>query len=116
MRGKILRTLEEQIAKSHTAILVIDAQNAFFAEESTLGDKAAKRALILRLQKFLEKSRAKRIPLVFVRMVQTDDDATLRTRARRIRPSSKLSLRPGSWGSELVPEIRSKAGDILIEK
>jgi len=116
MRGKSLRTLEEQVAASHTAILVIDMQNTFFAEDSTLGDKAAKRALIPRLHQFLDKVRSKRLPLVFVRMVQTDDDATLRMRMRRNRPSGGDNLRPGSWGAELIPEIQTKAGDILIEK
>ena len=50
MRKRILRRLEDKVAASHTAILVIDMQNSFFAEGSTLGDAAAKRSLIPRLQ------------------------------------------------------------------
>ena len=117
MRRKVLRLLEEQVAVGHTAVLVIDVQNTFFAEESNLGDKEEKRALVPRLKNFLDGARAAHLPLVFVRMVQTDDDAPRRMRlGRRIPMNSRVSLRPGTWGSELVSEIQSKPNDIFIEK
>lgn len=115
MRRRSLKTLAEQVAVPHTAILVIDMQNAFFAEESNLGDKAAKRTLIPRLQQFLEKARAKHVPLVFIRAVISDDDASVRRRTvgkgRRAN-----SFRPGSPGGVFIPEIQPQPNDILIEK
>ena len=116
MRRRILSRLEDKVAASHTAILVIDMQNSFFAEGSTLGDANEKRALIPRLQQFITKARARHINLAFIRMVQTTDDASLRMKARPNRRRAKNSLSPGSWGAEFLPEIQPQAKDIVVEK
>ncbi len=116
MARKILRKIEDKVAIRHTAILVIDMQNSFFAENSTLGDVTEKRSLIPRLQKFLARARAMGLTLVFVRMYQTDDDASVRMTARRSRRKAKSGPRAGSWGAEFLPEFQPQAGDIVIEK
>lgn len=116
MARKILRSLEDKVAIRHTAILVIDIQNSFFTEGSTLGDRTAKRSLIPLLQEFLDRARARSITLVFVRMVTTDDDSSLRMKERRGRRGAKGGMRPGSVGVEFLPEIQPKDGDIIIEK
>ena len=116
MRRRILRRLEDKVAISHTAILVIDMQNSYFAQGSTVGDATAKRSLIPRLQQFINRARAKRVNIVFVRMVKTDDDISLQMRARPNRRSAKNNMSAGSWGAKFLPEIQPQPRDIVIEK
>ncbi len=116
MAKKILKSLADKVAIRHTAILVIDMQNAFFSEGSTLGDAEEKRFLRPRLEQFLAKARARCVTLVFIRMYQTDDDSSIGMKARSSRRKVKGGPRAGTWGGEFLPEFQPQTGDIVIEK
>jgi ureidoacrylate peracid hydrolase len=106
----------DDIDPSHTVILVVDMQNAFFSASSTLGDRVAKQALIPRLELFVDRARAKKVNLAFIHMVTTDNDASPRMRERRIKRGLKDSTAAGTEGIEFLPELQPCSGDIIVEK
>lgn len=73
---EVLRTLEEKVDPAHTALLVVDMQNDFLEDHGFLGklglDVATGRALLPRVNAFVEECRRVGTPVVFLQEVFTE--------------------------------------------
>ncbi|MDR7522723.1 MAG: isochorismatase family cysteine hydrolase [Armatimonadota bacterium] len=107
-----------------TALLVIDAQNAFLHPEGTLGlsgvDMSLLTAVIPPLRRLIPACKAAGIPDIWSLQHHLPED---HTRAlHRIQPHTakraRLACQPGTWDAEIVDELKPliDAGSHLIEK
>jgi len=117
----VMTDLTRIIAPPHTAVVVIDMQNDFCDEKGSLGQRGIdikrSRAVIPRLKKLLDGARQKKIPVVLIRLVRTEENtsAPMRELGHRHGKTWNTCLQ-GSWGAELIPELSPQPGDIVIEK
>ena len=117
----VLTDLAQRVAIPHTAVLVIDMQNAFCAEgypPDIEVDKTMIRAMIPRLQQFLTQVRRKNVTIVFVRAVRDEGDYSSPIKELCIRHYGHeiAACMRGSWEAEFIPEIQPEANEIVIEK
>jgi ureidoacrylate peracid hydrolase len=129
--GKLMYdSLEELVYPDHTALVVVDMQNDLVSEEGFLAqegqDVGGNRSIIEPLQTLLESTRSVRIPIVYVQYT-IDRERTYATPAWIYRPqqwtkrhgSRRVSLEAcfeGTWGWEVIPELKPEPGDIIIRK
>ena len=117
----VMTDLAERAAIPHTAVVIIDMQNAFCAEgdTSTSGvNKSAIRSMVPRLQDFVNHAREMKVPLIFVRSVMDEKDFSPPIRELCIRNYGRevaFCLR-GAWETEFIPEIQPAENDRVIEK
>ncbi|MBT3363951.1 MAG: cysteine hydrolase [Chloroflexi bacterium] len=119
---EVLSTLDQKIAPEHTAIVVIDMQNDFcdpkgFVAAKRGTDLTDTRAIIPGITKLLDKAREVKTKVILVQMSTTDDDLTgpIMDRLSRINANER-SCPQGSWGAQLIPEIKPAPDDIIIYK
>lgn len=119
---EILTTLEQKITPDHTAIVVIDMQNDFcdsngFVATKRGTDLTHTRAIIPKLVELIDKARQVKAKVVLVEMSTTDDDLTgpIVDRLKRVSASER-TCPEGSWGAELIPEIKVAPDDIIVYK
>ena len=131
--GKIIpETLEELVDPKQTALVVVDMQNDLVSPEGYLAvndgqDVSLNRSIIQPLQNLVEKAREAGIPIVFVHYT-VDPEYRLTNPAwvyshLRERPGgghmTLVSLEAcfeGTWGWEIVPELKPEPEDIIIRK
>jgi len=102
---------------SDTALLVIDAQNAFLHPEGTLGisgvDMAPLTAIIPPLRRVIEACKARGIPDIWSVQHHLPGDRT--PALHRIQPHTgkraRLACQPGTWDAEVVAELKSYIDD-----
>ena len=117
----VFTDLAQKVAIPHTAVMVIDMQNAFCSDKATAvsgRNNSAIRAMIPRLQNFLAQVRQKNITIVFVRAVMEEGDFSNPMKELGIRhygPEVAYCLR-GAPETEFIPEIQPAANEIVIEK
>src|SRR5215468_10320668 len=74
---KLLRTLPEKVDPQHTALIVVDVQNDFCHEASAYAQMGHNVAfiqeMIPRLAATIEAARNARVPVIFLRIVQSPD-------------------------------------------
>ncbi len=101
-----------QLDRTKTALLVIDAQNAFLHPQGTLGlsgvDIAPLRTAIEPIRRLVLACKAAGIPDIWTLQIHFAEDAT---RARhRIQPHTakraRVACLPGSWDAQIVDELR----------
>ncbi len=120
MKQKYFHSLADKINPVHTAILVIDVQNDFCSSEGAVSSKEdwhRIQTMLPRLRKFLDNSRDYKIPVIFVQMIQGEDDLSNPMEellARRGRLG--LSCKRGSWGAEFVKNVYPKVSDFILKK
>ncbi len=117
----VLTDLAQKIAIPHTAVLVIDMQNAHCAEgypPDIEVDKTMVRAMIPRLQQFLTQARRKNVTIIFIRAVMNEGDFSAPIKELCIRHYGRelAYCMKGSWEIESIPEIQPEANEIVIEK
>src|SRR5262245_22926540 len=100
---------------AHTALLVIDMQNAFCHPEGTLGvsgvDVAPAQAIAAPIARVVEGARAAGVPVLWSQQVHFEADAG---RARKRLPShtqkrARVSALAGTWDMDIVDELRDLA-------
>lgn len=106
-----------QLDPAHTALLVIDMQNAFVHDEGTLGssgvDVAPARATVAPHRKLIEACRAAGMPVIWTLQIHLTNDAS-RERKRLSSHTAKrkrVSALAGTWDAELVDELKELADD-----
>jgi nicotinamidase-related amidase len=107
-----------------TALLVIDLQNDFLAPDGYLAKKgydlSPLRAILPAVNRVIDAARAAGCLIVFTRQGHRADMADMagydrRERKRTPRKNAGILLR-GTPGFEIVPEIKVRAGDVVIDK
>jgi|Deesub1362A_J573_1020465.scaffolds.fasta_scaffold00454_1 ureidoacrylate peracid hydrolase len=103
---------ELKIDPKKTAILVIDMQNEFVHEKGKLRCYNAG-ATIEPTKRLLEAAREVKAHIIYTQVAYRSDylDAPKHELSRELGATKK-----GSWGVEIVDELRPKEGDIIIEK
>ena len=124
MEPSILKTLDERLAPSHTALVIIDMQKDFcvdgFATSKAGRPLDAAKDLIPRLVKLREAARQAGV-LVFHVGFETypehmsDSGPWLTQRRRATYASDKIAL-SGSEGMEFVDQLSPKDGELTVMK
>ena len=129
--GKLIYdSLEELVFPDHTALVVVDMQNDLVSKEGFLAqegqDVGGNRSIIAPLQGLIESARNVHIPIIYVQYT-IDRERTYATPAWIYRPQQwtkrhgqrRVSLEAcfeGTWGWEVIPELKPEPGDIIIRK
>ncbi len=102
-----------------TALLLVDLQNDFCKPEGSFAsaghDVSACLAAVERTKRLLEDVRPLGVAVLWTKAIATASPEH-RLLPLRFRSGGTESFLPGSWGFELVDELRPKPGDVVIEK
>jgi ureidoacrylate peracid hydrolase len=123
-----VKGLREKVDPRHTALVVIDMQNDFIADEGLIAregrDVSQAKEMAEHLPKLIEAARAAGVFVVFVRNVYTSEqnfylsDVWLEQAARK-RAGGYTRIRvcaAGSWGGDFYGDVRPKPNDPIVTK
>jgi len=129
VEGKeIFTTLEELVDPKHTALVIIDMQNDYIRPEGALGqhgvDMSMLKVLPNRIRPVLEAARDSGTMVVHVQMIRlphrlSDSPGWLRFQVKRhgLDPQKLyLHVVAGTWGCEIVDELKPKPEEIVVTK
>ena len=123
-----LSTLERKVRPEHTALLVIDVQNDFCAEDGFMAeegfDVSQAQAMAARLPAILSAARAAGVLVVFIRNVYSSEhnfylsDVWLEqaSRSREGSYTRRPVCREGSWEGDFYGDVRPEPGDPVVTK
>ena len=123
MKNQPMRTVEEIMNPSHTALIVVDMQRDFCTGEGSFArsglDVSAVRAIIPPVQRLLEAARKAGVLPVFLQQMTLpgaagDGDAWLAFKTRDGK-SPEYAL-AGSEGMEMIPELSPRREEICVPK
>jgi len=111
-----LAALRPPIEPSSTALIICDMQNDFVHTEGAFAKHAGKipegNAIIPVIQKALNAARKAGLPIFFTKVVNRRDGV-----GQSIRTSRTIgALMEGTWGTEVVDELKNTMKDFVIEK
>lgn len=115
-----LRTLAEKVHPEHTALVVVDMQNDYCTEGGACDRNrlplAPVRGVIPAVQRLLAGARRAGATVVYAMM--TADPATESPPWREKREEAGLvaNCLDGSWGHQIVEELRPEPGDVVVRK
>lgn len=116
---RILRSLEEKIDPSHTAMVVVDVQNDFCHEDGGLAqagnDMSLVQAMVPELAATIIAARDSGVPVIFLRIVQSPETNSDSWEALESEDGPRLVVE-GSWGAEYYGPIGPIEGDHEIIK
>jgi len=123
---QILTTLEELVAPSHTALIIIDAQNDFCSPGGCLdqlpdSDMTLMRSFIKSTQVLLSAARQANVMVIFTKATNYPGGAyksppDLARKTEYLNPDSPLICTYGSWGDRIIDELRPRAEEIVVNK
>lgn len=113
-----MKSLNQLMLGSKTAVIVVDVQNDYCHPEGALSqagcDVSGVAEMMPQLHKLLQRARELNVPLIFIQTlheIATDSDAwTTRSSGR-----SANVCRRGSWGAEFY-EVSPEEDDIIVNK
>lgn len=117
----MLRTLEEKIDPSHTALLIVDVQNDFChagCELARMGaDVSAAQEAIPRIEQLIVAGRSAGVLVVFVQAVHTKADISeVYTEHReRTLPGAASIVEDGTWGAQFFM-VGPEPGETVVKK
>jgi nicotinamidase-related amidase len=101
--------------KERAALLVVDMQRDF-VDEGAVMEVAMARHRIPAMREVIDRCRAAGIPVIYTQHVLSDcfDISPLETAyQRRLKATG---MREGSGGTEIVPQLAPRPGDVIIKK
>lgn len=125
---KPVKGLREKVDPRHTALVVIDMQNDFIADEGLIAregrDVSQAKEMAKHLPELIKTARAAGVFVVFVRNVYTSDqnfylsDVWLEQAARkRAGGYTRIPVcEAGSWGGDFYGDVRPEAHDPIVTK
>ncbi len=116
----VLRSLDEQLAPAHTALLVIDVQNDFCHADGVLAARGADVArtnavVIPRLSALVRDAAAAGVFVVFARIVQSPRTNSEAWEALEPVTGDRLVVE-GSWGADYVDGLPLDRADVELVK
>jgi ureidoacrylate peracid hydrolase len=123
-----LKGLRQKVEPRHTALVVIDMQNDFIADQGLIAregrDTSQAKAMADRLPELINTARAGGVLVIFVRNIYTSDrnfypsDAWLEQAARkRAGGYTRIPVcAAGSWGGDFYGEVRPGPRDPIVTK
>lgn len=120
MNKQILRTLQDKVAPGNAALIVVDVQNDFCADEGVFGrtgnDLSMVQAAVPKLQQLIDGARTAKVPVIFVQAIY--DPVYLppvwHERNARIGFESPRCL-SGSWGADFY-KVAPLPGETIVRK
>lgn len=116
----MLRTLDEKVDPSNAAVVVVDVQNDYCHDDGASarngGPTTMAQAMMPNLHRLLTEARRAGVPVIFVRMAQTEATFSEVQREQRQRRGSLVPVcTEGTWGAEFY-EVAPQPGEIVITK
>jgi ureidoacrylate peracid hydrolase len=120
MTRQLLDTVEKRLDPAHTAVMVIDMQNDFCAEqgyvERVVGkDVSACRAVVPAIMDLVAAARARRIPVFWIKANYDPDRLPEGMLTKQREKSAEICCGTGSWGHDFYGVVAA-AGEPVIEK
>ncbi|MFQ5914107.1 MAG: cysteine hydrolase family protein [Nitrospinota bacterium] len=120
MQVPFFTSLEEKVNPAHSAVIVIDVQNDFCADEGWFGKIGRNlkdmQAMTPRLAQFIDAARSHGVPVIWVRCDYDDVflGANQKERTHRKKHGSAPCL-SGTWGQEFYG-VQPKEGEVIVTK
>lgn len=105
-----------------TAVIVVDVQNDFCSKagciEATGGELKMISEMIPNLQVFLEGVRSHGVPVIYLQHINSPETMSEAWLSREVWfDRNKMTLcERDTWGSEIIPELKPRPGDIVVKK
>ncbi|MDB5771330.1 MAG: ureidoacrylate peracid hydrolase [Burkholderiales bacterium] len=120
MQDQILRTLNDKVAPGNAALIVVDVQNDFCADDGVFGrtgnDLTMVQKAVPKLQQLIEGARAAKVPVIFIQAIY--DPVYLppawHERNARIGFETPRCV-GGSWGAEFY-KVAPLPGETIVRK
>jgi ureidoacrylate peracid hydrolase len=116
----MLRTLAEKVDPAHAALVVVDVQNDFCADDGAFArigrDVTVVRAMVPTLARLVDDARAAGVPVIFLQYGHTsatESEVHLEQRARG--RADMVICRQGSWGAEFFG-VTPEPGESVVPK
>jgi len=122
MQAPLFTSFEEKVSPAHSAIIVVDVQNDFCADEGWMGKGARNlnlkdiQTMVPRLEKFIDTARAHDVPVVWIRCAYDDVYIANNQKERTLR--RKYGCAPcltDTWGQEFYV-LKPKEGEVIVTK
>jgi ureidoacrylate peracid hydrolase len=118
-KRRILRTLDEKIRPEHTALIVVDVQNDFCHSDGAYvkrgNDVSLIQAMVPRLDRTIRAAREAGVPVIFLRIVQSEDTNSDAWEALESDDGPRL-VEENTWGADYFDPIRPLPGEREIIK
>jgi ureidoacrylate peracid hydrolase len=120
MTRQLLDTVEKRLDPAHTAVMVIDMQNDFCAEqgyvERVVGkDVSACRAVVPAIMDLVAAARERRIPVLWIKANYDPDRLPEGMLTKQREKSAEICCGTGSWGHDFYG-VMAADGEPVIEK
>jgi nicotinamidase-related amidase len=123
--SSVLGTLDRKVDPRHCALLVIDMQNDFLHEQGKARREGSRdlgpmMEMVPRQARLIEAARAAGVPVIFVLQTTLPDQASssdvwIEARSRA-RYSGQDMCMDGSWGQDVISELKPAPGDHFVKK
>ncbi|MFQ5692736.1 MAG: cysteine hydrolase family protein [Nitrospinota bacterium] len=120
MDAPLFKSFQDKVDPAHTAVVVIDVQNDFCADEGWFGKMGRNlkdmQAMVPRLVAFVESARSYGAPVIWVRCAY--DDVFIANNHRERTQRKKYGCAPclsDTWGQEFYG-VRPEKGEVVVTK
>ncbi len=116
----VLSSIQDQLDPKHTAVIVIDVENGFTSDDSTLGraglDMSEGRQAIPRMNELLRAARAAGIHIVYLQSVYNREMNLLNNYAFW-GPWENMAIHDFTWETEFAPALEQpRPEDMIVKK
>jgi nicotinamidase-related amidase len=123
---EILTTLKELVSPSHTALIIVDAQNDFCSpggcfDKLANSDIKLMKPFIQSMKSLLLAARRAKVKIIFTKATNYPGGVyksapDLARKTEYLDPSSPLICADGEWGDKIIDELAPQPGEIIIGK
>lgn len=116
--GALGSVVPSSLTAATAAVLLVDLQNDFLHPDGTSGRLGRfvpeSRDILAPMRAFVAARRAEGMPVIFTRRIIGQGDAAAST--SDLAAQREAYCRPGSWGAELIDDLRPDADDLVVDK
>ena len=111
-----------ELTRDHTALIVVDMQNSFCADDGGCGKPGLPiqnlQAAIEPCVRLIAAARAANIPVIYTRYMYRPDYADGGVMIKHLLPELKdvKALQAGTWDIEVIPELKPHDDDFIVDK
>jgi ureidoacrylate peracid hydrolase len=120
MPEAFLRTLEDKVAPGHAAVLVVDVQNDFCADQGVFGktgnDLSMVQAMVPTLERLIEGARQAGVPVIFIQAIYDPVYLPPVWYERNARLNFEVPrCLSGTWGADFY-QVAPRPGETVVVK
>lgn len=109
-----MASIKLSLRAGNTALVIHDMQNDFL--KPPLGDASKRGQLLAPIQRLLHICRGLGVPVVYTKRVYGAAGLETSARAKLVEPGGPPRCRYGTWGAEVIEELKPQPRDIIVEK